>query len=53
MQIQEVYYFGKSIYRQSRALLDGLKKILVFTLNIMSGILCGDIISEWSNYWHL
>ena len=44
-----VYYFGKSIYRQSRAF--WTKKILVPTLNTMGGILGGDMISEQSKIW--
>ena len=36
MQNQVVYYFGKSIYRQSTA-------FLVSTLDSMDDILCGDI----------
>ena len=47
IQNQVVYYFGKSIYRQSRAFL-GLKKFLVSTLNTVDGILCCDIMSELS-----
>ena len=44
---QVVYYFGKSIDRQSRGSSDS-KKNLISTLNIMGGILCLDIISKRS-----
>ena len=45
-QNQVVHYFRKSIYRQFTAF--WTKKILVSTLYIMDGILCGDIKTERS-----
>ena len=44
IQNQVVYYFGKSVYRQSRPFLD----FPVSAINTVCGILCGDIMSEHS-----